>query len=125
MFDQFDEEFDKMEGTNNSLKKKEDTSYQKLDTLKNALANQDKKKELDEDFKYLVEFLGEEMQHLESLFDEWPEQADNIIRALEEMLKDSTPDKSADYFEEKDLISRYLQNVKKSKSELDRDLPIF
>jgi hypothetical protein len=60
---------------------------------------------LDKDIK-------ENLAKYKDLMDKLPGQVDQIINTFQECLLDSTPDKTADYFEEKLMISAGLKNMK-------------
>jgi hypothetical protein len=65
------------------------------------------------------------MQGMESVIDKYPKAIGNLIKSCEEMLKDSGPDATADYFEEKNLISDILQKSINDKKNLEGMIPKF
>jgi hypothetical protein len=49
-----------------------------------------------------------------------PTLVDQMINTYEECLLDSTPDKTADYFEEKDHLQECSKNLRSIKTNLDK-----
>lgn len=76
----------------------------KLSDLIDALNAQKEKGMLENQIQHLAEYLGEEMQQYEEVVQVEPEVVSNLIKVCLEMQKDTKPDKSADYFEEKSDI---------------------
>lgn len=65
------------------------------------------------------------MSGIENSISKYPDAVKNFIKSCEEMLKDSGPDKTADYFEEKTIIQTALGKFKKPQAVLNESMPKF
>ena len=96
-----------------------------LGQIDDHLKDQEENKALDNELQELAEFLGEEMQNFEEIEGQIPETLIWMIKSCEEMLKDSQPDNTADYWEEKDKIAKWLDDLKKAQKALNELQPVY
>jgi hypothetical protein len=73
----------------------------------------------------LAENLGEDMQTFEESIDEYLNKCKMILLSCQEMKKDSEPDYTADYWEERNQIERAMKSLNKEKESLLKFRAIF
>jgi hypothetical protein len=69
--------------------------------------------------------LNEDVYKFKELLEPLPTIIDSMLLALLEMRKDSEPDKSADYWEAREAIEEWTQNLTKLKKSKDKSLIAF
>jgi serine phosphatase RsbU (regulator of sigma subunit) len=83
-----------------------------------------KKKDLDQEFKNLCNQADGDLAVLNGILGIAPDQIEKMIRNCEEMLLDSLPDKTADYFEERSDINKWkglLEQARDSLADVQAD----
>ena len=90
-----------------------DEICQRILDLKDLVAKTLKKKELDGEFKEICDKLKEDTSNLKDLLSKLPEQIAAMLKTLDEMEKGSTLDETADYWEERKDIEKWIEGLQK------------
>ena len=69
--------------------------------------------------------LEEDLKLFKQSVDQTPEMIKLLLESLKEMKKDSEPDKSADYWEDRSRIEDHMQALKRYKTDLDSILKLY
>lgn len=108
----------KVDGLNDKTDKIEVDVDQRIKDLKDLLARQNATKALDQDIQDTLAKMKEDLSNLKDILDSLPELVEKLLEALYEMKKGSVPDETADYWEEKDDIDKWIAALEKVKEDL-------
>ena len=120
MLQSLDEQLEKGEELSDKVKNIEIQLDQKIEELKDLVAQSEARKAQSGKCSDLHAQLDEDMRSFKALLDAVPAQIDNMLQTLQEMKNGSEPDESADYWEERRKIDQNTSDLKNCREKLDR-----
>lgn len=115
----------KIEGVDEQIIQKEQKWKKKLTDFKQAVGEVKKQKEQQQKLLAKVEDAEILLAKVRNVPQKFPARIRQIIKNCEEMLLDSQPDKTADYFEEKELILEIMDKAIELQDQIESLSPEF
>lgn len=110
----------KVDNLNDKTDKIEQDVDKRIAELKDLLAKNNALKSLEKEIQDNLARMKDDLANLKDIIRKLPETIAKLLETLEEMKKGSVPDETADYWEERKDIDRWIENLKKQEAALKK-----
>jgi predicted nuclease with TOPRIM domain len=115
----------KVDQLNDKSEKIDKDIDRRIEELKDLLAKNNATKGLNKEIDDFLQRMKDDLGNLKELLRKLPEQIQKLLETLNEMKKGSTPDESADYWEERKDIEKWIDVLEKQDAALKNIQKIY